>query len=169
MKAIVISIALAIIPVAGVAYILLNGQLLTVDGLFMTLILLTIAGIFMLNATLEAKVQGLIRIPGMAAGMPAFATAAAGASGARVVTASRPADSAGTRTEVGIVEQVDYYDAPIGQSNKSVVTFRPQGEKAPKVIILCGNLRGQLLVGRRMQLTYRAGQGCDTLLSFDLR
>ena len=62
----VLSLVLAIIPLAGVAWIFISGMITlspfsaTVDGLFMTLILLTLSACFMLNAFWEARDKGLI-------------------------------------------------------------------------------------------------------------
>jgi len=56
----VISLVLALLPVAGVAWIGVSGWLLTVDGLFMSLILLAMAGVFALNAAMQAKALGLV-------------------------------------------------------------------------------------------------------------
>ena len=54
-----ISIVLALLPLAGIVYIVSNG-FFTVDALFMGLILLTVSGIFLLNAFLEARRRGLL-------------------------------------------------------------------------------------------------------------
>jgi hypothetical protein len=51
---IVIAVLMGMIPLAGVAWVLRTRELLTVDGLFMCLILLTLAGIFFLSATWDA-------------------------------------------------------------------------------------------------------------------
>jgi hypothetical protein len=59
MTILLLSIVLALLPLAGIAYIVINGMF-TVDALFMGLILLTIAGIFLLNALLEARSRGLL-------------------------------------------------------------------------------------------------------------
>ena len=53
-----ISILLGLLSLAGIAWIVMVGSLLTVDGLFMTLILLTLAGIFFLNVFLELRDRG---------------------------------------------------------------------------------------------------------------
>ncbi len=45
-----ISLLLAVLPLAGIAWFATSGNLTTVDGLFMSLILLTISGIFGMNA-----------------------------------------------------------------------------------------------------------------------
>jgi hypothetical protein len=51
---IVIAVLMGMIPLAGVAWVLRTRELLTVDGLFMCLILLTLAGIFFLSAAWDA-------------------------------------------------------------------------------------------------------------------
>jgi hypothetical protein len=62
----VLSLVLALIPLAGVAWIFANGMITpwppsaTVDGLFMTLILLTLSACFLLNAFWEMRDQGII-------------------------------------------------------------------------------------------------------------
>jgi hypothetical protein len=61
-----LSLLLGILPFVGVAWIFLSGMITlspfaaTVDGLFMTLILLTLSLCFLLNAYWEARDQGLI-------------------------------------------------------------------------------------------------------------
>ena len=62
----VLSLVLGIVPLIGVAWIFVSGMITlspfsaTVDGLFMTLILLTLSACFLLNAYWEAKDHGLI-------------------------------------------------------------------------------------------------------------
>jgi hypothetical protein len=53
-----LSILLALIPVAGVAWIVITRSLTSVDGLFMSLILLTLSGVFFLNVLLEMDARG---------------------------------------------------------------------------------------------------------------
>jgi len=61
-----LSLALGIVPLAGIGWIFASGMITispfsaTVDGLFMTLILLTLALCFLLNAFWEARDQGFI-------------------------------------------------------------------------------------------------------------
>lgn len=166
MKAIGISLLLAAIPVGMVIYLAFTGDIgvpphWTVDGLFMTLILLTISGILALNAVLEAHSQGLIRLPGLGT----HATATAG--GGSMSIGGMRASTAGLTTEVGVIEHVEYFDAPIGQPNKSFVRIRGKGEKNPHTLVLAGNVRGLLIPGRRMQLAYKPTEGGATLVSFD--
>jgi hypothetical protein len=62
----VLSLVLGIVPLLGVGWILTSGMITlwppgaTVDGLFMSLILLTLAGCFLLNAYWEMRDQGLL-------------------------------------------------------------------------------------------------------------
>lgn len=53
-----LSIVLALIPLAGIAWIVITRSLTSVDGLFMSLILLTLSGVFFLNVALEAQARG---------------------------------------------------------------------------------------------------------------
>lgn len=61
-----LSLILGLIPLAGVVWIFVSGMItlsplsFTVDGLFMTLILLTVSGCFLLNAYWEARDRGLL-------------------------------------------------------------------------------------------------------------
>jgi len=50
-----LSLLVGLLSLAGVVWIIIVGSLLSVDGLFMSLILLTIAGIFFLNVLLELR------------------------------------------------------------------------------------------------------------------
>jgi len=50
-----LSVILGIVPLLGVAWIVLNASVTSVDGLFMSLILLTLSGILFLNAFLEVR------------------------------------------------------------------------------------------------------------------
>ncbi len=59
----VISFVLGVIPLLGIAWIVMTGWIATVDGLFMTLILLALSGILMLNALMEARARGLLKLP----------------------------------------------------------------------------------------------------------
>ena len=54
------SIVLGGIPLAGIAWIVVTRSITTVDGLFMSLILLTLSGIFFLNVVLELHDRGFL-------------------------------------------------------------------------------------------------------------
>ena len=55
-----ISILLGLIPLAGIGWIIYTGTMTTVDGLFEILIMLSISGVFFLNAFWELRDQGLV-------------------------------------------------------------------------------------------------------------
>ncbi|HTG28233.1 MAG TPA: hypothetical protein VK818_08420 [Methylomirabilota bacterium] len=55
-----LSIVLGIVPLAGIAWILLVGSITTVDGMFMSLILLTLSGTLFLNAFWELRDHGFL-------------------------------------------------------------------------------------------------------------
>jgi uncharacterized membrane protein len=56
-----LSLVLSIIPLIGIVWIIVSGTMVNVDGLFMSLILLTLSGIFFLNAIWELRDRGLLR------------------------------------------------------------------------------------------------------------
>jgi len=62
----VLSLVLGVVPLLGVAWILVSGMITlapfsaTVDGLFMTLILLALSACFLLNAYWEMRDQGML-------------------------------------------------------------------------------------------------------------
>ena len=83
----VLSLALGVIPLLGVVWILMSGMIrlwppdATVDGLFMSLILLSLSGCFLLNAYWEMRDQGLLSfLHKKEAGAPGAKTPAAKAS-----------------------------------------------------------------------------------------
>ena len=74
----ILSLVLALIPLLGIAYTAVYGGGLTVDNLFLTLILLTISGVFALSAFLELRAKGFLKKkeapkPAPAAAKPAAA------------------------------------------------------------------------------------------------
>jgi len=54
-----ISIVLGLIPLAGIGWIVVSGTITTVDGLFESLIMLSISGVFFLNVFWELQDRGL--------------------------------------------------------------------------------------------------------------
>jgi hypothetical protein len=57
----VLSVLLALAPLAGIAGIVMNGTITTVDGLFMSIIMLALSGILFLNVYLEAKKKFILK------------------------------------------------------------------------------------------------------------
>jgi hypothetical protein len=83
----VLSLVLGLLPFVGVVWIFVSGMIVlspfsaTVDGLFMTLILLTLSACFLLNAYWEMRDRGWIgkkkdEVPAKAAAKPASTTTA---------------------------------------------------------------------------------------------
>jgi uncharacterized membrane protein len=54
------AILFCLVPLAGIAWIFVAGSITTVDGLFMSLILLSLSGISLLNVIWELKGRGLL-------------------------------------------------------------------------------------------------------------
>ena len=75
----VLSLVLGALPIVGVVWIFVSGMIVlspfsvTMDGLFMTLILLTLSACFLLNAFWEMRDRGML---GKKAAPPAKAPAA---------------------------------------------------------------------------------------------
>jgi hypothetical protein len=143
----VISLLLALLPLLGVAYVLVYGSITTVDGLFMALMLLGISGILMLNALLELKAK---RNPSAAG------TAHGGATLARTTTA-------GGLMQRGRVENVQFYESAVGEPNKSIVTLS-NGAKASDLLVFDGDVRNALPVGQRVAITFRKETGRNVLV-----
>jgi uncharacterized membrane protein len=55
-----ISVVLGIVPLFGIAWTIVTGTIKTQDGLFMSLILLTLSGVFFLNAFWEMRDRGMM-------------------------------------------------------------------------------------------------------------
>ena len=50
-----LSLVFGLVPLAGIAWAALNGMITTVDGLFMSLIMLALSGILFLNVFMEVR------------------------------------------------------------------------------------------------------------------
>jgi hypothetical protein len=55
-----VSILLGLIPLAGIGWIIVTGTMTTVDGLFESLIMLSISGVFFLNVFWELRDRGIL-------------------------------------------------------------------------------------------------------------
>ena len=137
-----ISLLLALIPLLGIVWILFFGSVTTVDGLFMSLILLAVSGILALSALLEIKAK---LSPG-------------GSSSAR----SGVRGAAQGPVQRGRVASVQFFEAHVGQPNKSIVTLE-DGAKASHLLVLEGDVRNALPVGQRVEITLRK-QGTANVL-----
>ncbi len=146
MRLLFFSLLLAVLPLAGVAYVATSGGLFTVDGLFMILMLLSISAVFGINALLEARQAGLV--PFLKA--PASAEAKATSTGA-------VAAQSGVQSETGLIRDLQFFESHVGEQNKTVVEFVPDGSEHAKYISFLGNVRDQLAPGTRARLSYRIG------------
>jgi hypothetical protein len=146
------SLVLAVVPLLGIAYIVTQGSFDTVDNLFYVLILLAMSGIFAANAMAEMRRRR--RVSGYAR-----------AGGGRVQFA---AAATGMLTERGLVEDVLFFESPIGQPDKSIVTLRPH--RGPvRLLFFEGDLRNQLPAGHKVEVTYEARNGASRVLALSYK
>jgi len=172
----ILSLVLALLPLIGVAAIVRGGLLFTVDGLFMALILLTIAGVFGINALMELRDRGLLPLGPKAAAGTGAQVAPAGAPSAMRSAPTAPSGAAGPAaaplgtvlTETGVVENIQFFQALVGEPNRSLVTFRAEGGRT-RIIVFCGNVGDQLPRNKKVQITYAVGQPCSDLLSWEVQ
>ncbi|HXE90173.1 MAG TPA: hypothetical protein VNK82_04330 [Terriglobales bacterium] len=162
MGTLIISILLAVLPLIMAGFLLATVERVTVDGLFTSLILVTISGIFGLNAFLDLRQKGLL--PGRPGGKrkeEAGTTTPARAAIAAPVPMAAAAE--GTHTIRARVENVLYFEAPVGQPNKSLVTLVRDGA-GHEQMIFAGDVRNALPKGKRMEIKFRAAGEYNTLL-----
>ncbi len=149
-----LSMFLAVLPLLGIAGLIYMNPELTVDNLFMSLILLTISGIFGLNVLLELRDKGL-PLPYLGKRREP-AMVAVGAGRAYVVM------SEGEVKETGVVEHVAYYESTVGRSNRSVITLRDGSN--PRMLVFKGDVRDQFPIGGKVTVRYRTtNEGADLL------
>ena len=141
----VLSVLLALIPLLGVAWILLHGMVTTVDGLFMALILLAMSGIVGLNVLLELRKRGSGETRPGAAVVPTVS---------------------GRLSQRGKVESVQFYESGVGEPNKSIVTLADGGSSS-RLLVLEGDMRNALPVGQKVEVTFRKESGHNVLVSVD--
>ncbi len=145
-----VSMILAVLPLAGIAALLWVNPYLTVDNLFTSLILLTISGVFGLNVLIELRQRG----------RPLLGKKAAAGAGSSAH--SKIGLMPGKVKEKGVVEHVAYFESGIGHTNRSVVTLR--NGAAPKLLVFKGDVRDQFPLGRRVEVFYSEDkEGSDLL------
>jgi len=140
---------LAFIPLLGIAWIVISGTLFTVDGLFMSLILLATSGLFGTTMLFEFRAR---RSAGAGAGK---------ASGSKPPVASAPSGGSAVR---GQVQSVQFFEADVGQPNKSIVTLG-NGTKGSQMLVFEGDMRNALPVGLKVEVTFRKQSGLNLLLN----
>jgi hypothetical protein len=139
----VVSFFLALIPLLGVVWIVVYGSITTVDGLFMSLILLAMSGILGLNVLLEVwkRRPGVIR-----------------------KLSSLAATASGGLLQRGRVESVVFYESNVGQPNKSIVTLS-NGASSSQLMVFEGDMRNALPVGQKVEISFRKDSGHNVLQS----
>jgi|SRR5215467_4817483 len=142
-----ISLVLAIIPLLGIAFVVLNGLIFTVDGLFLSLILAAMSGILLLNVLLELK--------------KGHSGEAGGGSGSSPI---RRSTAGGGAVQRGRVENVQFYEGLVGQPNKSIVTLS-NGSAPSRMVVLEGDVRNALPVGQKVEFTLRKEGESNVLLN----
>jgi len=142
----VISLLLALFPLLGIVWIVMFGSITTVDGLFMTLILLAMSGILGLNVLIELRKRR------SGEGQPGFSKATSISSNGLV--------------QRGKVESVQFYESGVGQPNKSIVTIS-DGGSASRMLVVEGDMRNALPVGRTVEITLRKESGYSVLVNVD--
>ncbi|MGA8149740.1 MAG: hypothetical protein WB952_02090 [Terriglobales bacterium] len=139
----VLLLVLAGLPVLGVLWIGVYGSLTTVDGLFMSLILLAMSGILGPTALFELR----RRVSG---------------GGATQSSPSRLTSQGLVRS--GKVQEVTFFEANVGEPNKSIVTLADGGSRS-QTLVLDGDVRNALPVGQCVQITLRKEAGQNVLVN----
>lgn len=138
----ILLLILAVIPLVGIAWIAIHGSLFpqpTVDALFMSLILLTMSGILGTTALFELRKR---------------------LSGSKLPGSAQPTVPGGL-VRSGKVQQVVFFEANVGEPNKSIVTLADG--RSPQMLVLSGDMRNALPVGQKVQITMRK-QGAQNVL-----
>lgn len=144
----VISLVLALVPLLGIVWVVLSGTITTVDGLFMSLILLAMSGILFLNVLLELR-------KGKSGGGDK-----AGASGFRASSVK----AAGGLVQRGLVKSVEFFESQVGVPNKSVVILANDGT-AQQMFLVQGDARNVLPVGQKVEVTMRKDNGQNVIVN----
>jgi hypothetical protein len=134
----VISLILGLVPLLGIVWVVLSGTVTTVDGLFMSLILLSMSGILFLNVLLELR-------KGKSGGGDKAGASSFRASGIAV---------AGGLVQRGLVKSVEFYESNVGVPNKSVVVLS-NGGSSRQMFVVQGDARNALPVGQKVEVTLR--------------
>jgi hypothetical protein len=137
---------LALVPLLGIVWIVMYSSVTTVDGLFMSLILLAMAGIVGLNILLELRKRG--------------------SGEARQSSSRSVASVSGRLTQRGKVQSVQFYESGVGEPNKSIVTLADGGSSS-HLLVLEGDMRNALPVGQKVEVTFRKESGHNVLVNVD--
>jgi len=142
-----LSLLLALLPLLAIVWMLFYGAVTTADGLFMGLILAAISGIFALNALLELR-KGK----------------SAGGSTSRLGRGNSSLSAAEATVQRGRVESVQFFEAHVGQPNKSIVVLSEKSRPS-NLLALEGDVRNALPVGQTVEITLRRESGKNVLVN----
>ena len=142
----VLSLVLAFIPLLAIVWMVFYGAVFTADGLFMGLILAAISGIFALNAMLE------------------FRASRGGGTVSRTGARTTGVSVADGLVQRGRVESVQFFEAHVGQPNKSIVVLS-DGGKSSNLLALDGDVRNVLPVGQKVEIVLRKEAGKNVLVN----
>jgi len=137
----ILLLALAGIPLLGVVWIVLFGSVTTVDGLFMSLILLAMSGILGMTALFELRQRM--------------------SPGGRQGRSSLKSLVQGGLVRSGKVQEVVFFESHVGEVNKSIVTL---SNGSSQMLAIEGDMRNALPVGRSVRITLRKEGGTNVLL-----
>lgn len=143
--AILFLLVLAAVPLIGVVWIVAFRSVLSVDGLFMSLILLAMSGIVGTTALFELKHR---KSGGGFQAVPAFAG---------------HSQFPGELVHRGTIQEVAFYEANVGQPNKSIVTLSDGGSS--QTMVVEGDVRNALPVGQKVQVVLRKEGGQNVLVN----
>src|SRR5260370_11776237 len=124
----------------------MSGGLCCVDGLFMSIMRLAISGVFGLDAALDLRASRK--------------SSGGGAAGLVAAAAGHP----GAKVETGSIKDLRFFEAYVGEQNKTLVEFIPDGAKASRFLSFIGNVRDQLPVGSRVRMIYRTDPEGNVLI-----
>lgn len=139
---------LALVPLLGITWIAVFGSPFTVDGLFMSLILITMSGVVGTTGLYHIWKLKLSRRWAAASGM--------GRAPMQAIVDSL--------LQSGRVQTVQFFEAPVGVSNKSVVTLL-SAPNALQTLVFEGDMRNALPVGQKVRVSFRKEAGLNVLLN----
>jgi hypothetical protein len=142
----ILLLILATIPLLGIAWIAVYGTLFpqpTVDALFMSLIFLTMSGILGITALFELRKRLF---------------------GSSSLAGSVKPLSPGGLVRSGKVKDVVFFEANVGEPNKSIVTLS-DGGRSSQLLVLAGDMRNALPVGQKVQITMRREGALNVLVN----
>jgi hypothetical protein len=164
MGMLIVSILMAILPLLLAALLLFGVEGLdltpTMDGLFLSIILLTISAPFQINVLLELREMGLLPGP-----LGKKGDASKPGKPAPRLETRMMASAEGVHTYRGTVKGVLYYEAGVGQHNKSLVTLQAVGAQTGDQMVFAGDVRNALPLEKGLEISYRSSGASNTILT----